>query len=203
MQFNPYFNKLAAAEYLLLIEPRKDLSDKITDIKKYFHEKYKAPEAIRGKPHITLVNFVQYTTFEERICQKLRSLSLSKAPLLMELRDYGSFPSHTIYINIISRLAVQNLVKNIRTEMQRLMKLNNGNRPHFILEPHLTIARKLKPWQYEQGWLEFSRKNFSGKLFIANNMILLRRDRAGGKYQLVERFGFGNIPVATKQAMLF
>ncbi len=197
-----YIKSISIAEYLLLIQPRKDLSDAIMDIKQSFYDKYKAPEAIKGRPHITLVNFVQYTGYEERIRHRLRNLAITKAPVCIELMDYGSFPSHTIYINIISRLAVQNLVKNIRTEMQQLLKLNNDNKPHFILEPHLTIARKLKPWQYEKSWLEFTNKNFSGK-FIANNMILLKKAAAETKYSIVEKFEFQNIPVAAKQVQLF
>lgn len=202
MQFNSSIKKFEVAEYLLLIQPRKDLSDSIVDIKKYFYNKYKAEEALRGKPHITLVNFVQYTTFEERIRQELRTISLSKAPFQINLLDYGSFPCHTIYINILSRPVIQSLVKTIRTEAQSLMKSNSDNRPHFILEPHLTIARKLKPWQYEQGWLEFNNKNFSGK-FVTTSMILLRRNLKGGKYEQVERFEFLNIPVIAKQTAMF
>lgn len=202
MQFNTSIKKLEVAEYLLLIQPRKDLSDKIVGIKKYFFEKYKAEEAIRGKPHIKLVNFVQYTTFEDRIRQRLRTISLSRSPFQIDLLDYGSFPSHTIYINILSRPAIQSLVKKIRSEAQNLMKLDNNNRPHFTLEPHLTIASKLKPWQYEQGWLEFSSKNFTGK-FIASSMILLRRNLEGGKYEQIERFEFQDIPVTAKQVALF
>ena len=64
-------------------------------------------------------------------------------PIKIELKDYGSFPSHTIYINVTSKVPIQSLVKQIRTETQRLMKLNEDNKPHFILEPHLTIAKKI------------------------------------------------------------
>jgi 2'-5' RNA ligase len=70
------------------------------------------------------------------------------------------------------------------------------------MEPHLTIARKLKPWQYEKGWLEYSNKHFSGR-FIANCMTLLRRPEGEMKYQLVQKFEFQNLPVATKQGELF
>lgn len=202
MHFYTEHSPHVLAEYLLLIQPRKDLSDAVSDIKKYFFNKYKADEAIRGKPHITLVNFVQYTAFEKRICQKLRTLSLSRSPFQIDLLDYGSFPSHTIYINILSRPAIQSLVRSVRAEAQSLMKPDNDNRPHFIMESYLTIARKLKPWQYEQGWLEFSNKNFTGK-FIANDMVLLRRDPDGGRYGLVERFEFQDIPPVAKQQVLF
>jgi 2'-5' RNA ligase len=123
-------------------------------------------------------------------------------PVKIELKDFGSFPSHTIYINITSKVPVQNLVKLIRTDAQRLMKLNDDNKPHFILEPHLTIARKLQPWQYEKGWLEYSHKHFTGR-FIASDMLLLKRPAGELKYQIVQRFAFENLPVSTTQGDLF
>jgi len=82
------------------------------------------------------------------------------------------------------------------------MKLNDDNKPHFIMEPHLTIARKLQPWQYEKGWLEYSNKHFTGR-FIADSMLLLKRPVGEMKYQIAERFQFQNLPVTTKQGELF
>jgi len=123
-------------------------------------------------------------------------------PFKVELKDFGSFPSHTIYINVTSKIPVQNLVKDIRTEGQRVMKLNEDHKPHFIMEPHLTIARKLKPWQYEKGWLEYSNKHFTGR-FIANGMTLLKRPVDEMKYHVAARFDFQNLPVTTKQGELF
>lgn len=40
-----YIKSISIAEYLLLLQPRKDLSDAIMDIKQAFYNKYKAPEA--------------------------------------------------------------------------------------------------------------------------------------------------------------
>ena len=119
----------------------------------------------------------------------------------VELKNFSSFPSHTIYINIVSKIPIVNTVKAVR-QAQKLMKINNDNKPHFILEPHLTIARKLKPWQYEKGWLEYSNKHFAGR-FIADSMSLLKRPAGELKYQLANRFEFQNMPVATKQGDLF
>jgi hypothetical protein len=107
-------------------------------------------------------------------------------------------PAIPIYINITSKVPVQSLVKQIRTETQRLMKLNDENKPHFILEPHLTIARRLLPWQYEKGWLEYSHRHFTGR-FIADAMLLLKRPVGELKYEIAQRFEFQNLPVGTKQ----
>ncbi|MES1217092.1 MAG: 2'-5' RNA ligase family protein [Bacteroidota bacterium] len=194
-------------EYLLVLSPHEELWNKIIEVKKDFADKYKSEHARWGKPHLTLVNFVQYNMMEERIINRLKTIAMGYPPFKVELKDYGSFPSHTIYINVISKLPVQNLVKEIRAEAQRLMKLNDDKKPHFFIEPHLTIARKLQPWQYEKGWLEYSNKHFTGR-FIADSMLLLKRpvgesDSYRMKYQIVQRFEFQNLPVTTKQGELF
>jgi 2'-5' RNA ligase len=194
-------------EYLLVIHPHEELRNKVMQVKKDFYETYQAETAIAGKPHLALVNFLQYEMMEERIINRLRTVAMGHHPFKVELKDYGSFPSHTIYINVLSKLPIQTLVKSIRTETQRLMKLNDDNKPHFMLEPQMTIARKLLPWQYEKGWLEYSHKHFTGR-FIADSMTLLRRlvgesDTDRMKYQVIQRFNFQNLPVATKQGELF
>jgi len=189
-------------EYLLVISPREELSHRIAKIKEEFAEKYKSDHAKWGKPQLALANFVQYEMMEERIIHRLRTIAMGYPPFKVELKDFGSFPSHTIYIGVTSKVPIQNLVKEIRSEGQRLMKLNEDNKPHFILEPHLTIARKLVPWQYEKGWLEYSNKHFTGR-FIADGMTLLKRAAGEIRYQVAERFSFQNLPVTTKQGELF
>ena len=194
-------------EYLLVLSPHKELSDRIMKVKEEFSEKYASDYAKSGRSQVSLVNFVQYAMMEERIINRLQNVAMAHYPFKVELKDFGSFPSHTIYINVISKVPVQSLVKLVRTETQRLMKLNDDNKPHFILEPHLTIARKLKPWQYEKGWLEYSNKNFTGR-FIADSMTLLKRpvgesDSYRMKYLVASRFEFQNMPVTTKQGELF
>jgi 2'-5' RNA ligase len=189
-------------EYLLILNPHEELRNKIMDIKKDFYEKYKAENARWSKPYLTLVNFLQYEMMEERIINRLNVIAMGYHPIKIELKDYGSFPSHTIYINVTSKLPIQGLVKTIRTETQRLMKFDEDNKPHFILEPHLTIARKLKPWQYEEGWQEYSHKHFTGR-FIADSILLLKRPHGEMKYEIAKRFEFQNLPVTTKQGELF
>lgn len=194
-------------EYLLVLSPHEELWNRIMKVKEAFAEEYKSDHARYGKPYITLATFSQYSMMEERILNRLRTVAMSYPPFKVELKDFGSFPSHTIYINVTSKLPVQGLVKEIRSGTQRLMKLNDDNKPHFIMEPHLTIARKLKPWQYEKGWLEYSNKHFTGR-FIANAMTLLKRPEGESdgyrmKYQVVEQFKLQNLPVVTKQGELF
>ena len=188
-------------EYLLILNPHEELRNKIMGVKKEFYDAYKAPNAKWGKPHVTLVKFRQLEMMEERIINRLKIVAMGYHPIKVELKDFGSFPSHTIYINITTKEPIRNLVKEIKP-WQKLLKLNDDNKPHFIDEPHLTIARQLKPWQYEKGWLEYSQKNFTGR-FIADSMLLLKRKVGDMAYQIAGRFEFQNLPVSTKQGELF
>jgi 2'-5' RNA ligase len=189
-------------EYLLALAPHEELAQRITQIRQGFAEKYKTEEAGRGRPWVPLVRFTQYAMMEERIIHRLQSVATGFSPFKVELKDYGSFPSHTIYIAVTSKLPVQQLVKTIRSNTQRLMKMSEEQKPHFILEPHINIARKLKPWQYEKGWLEFSHRQFSGR-FIADSMYLLRRPEGEGKFQSMLQFSFQDQQVVIRQGDLF
>lgn len=189
-------------EYLLVLNPHYELRNRIAQVKKEFYEKYNARTAIGGKPYVGMVAFTQYEMMEERILNRLKVIAMSFRPFKVELKDFGSFPSHTVYINITAKIPVQNLVKGIRGEAQRLLKLNEENKPHFIMEPHITIATKLLPWQYEKSWLEYSKRNFTGR-FIADAMLLLKRPAGENTWQVRDRFDFMNLPVTTKQGELF
>lgn len=199
--YENYTSQLRLNEYLVVLLPHEELRNRILQIRKDFYENYQAPSALGAKVHLTLASFTQLEMLEERIVNRLKMVAMGYHPFKVELKDYGSFPSHTLFINVTTKLPIQNLVREIR-ESQRLMKLDNEHKPHFLDDPHLAIARKLLPWQYERGWLEYSHRHFTGR-FIADSMLLLKR-RAGDKtYQIAQRFEFMNLPVSTKQGELF
>ena len=193
------------SEFLLVLNPHEELRNRIITIKKEFHEKYKGNSASKalatGRPQIALVKFETLEMMEERIVNRLKSIAMGYHPFKVELKDFGSYPSHTLFINVISKLPIQNLVKQIK-EAQRLMKLDKEHKPHFIEEPQITIARKLAPWQYEQAWLEYSNRHFTGR-FIADSMLLLKRREGQIAWQIVQRLEFMNLPVTTRQGALF
>ena len=188
-------------EYLLVLSPHEELRNKITSVKKEFYESFKASSALGGKPHLTLVKFDQLEMMEERLVSRLKTIAMGYPPFKVELKGFGSYPSHTIFINVASKLPIQNLVKELK-QVQKLMKMDNEHKPYFIDEPNMTIARKLVPWQYEKAWLEYSHRHFTGR-FIADSMLLLKRREGDKAFQIVQRFEFMNLPITTKQGELF
>lgn len=191
----------STAEYLMVLTPREDLWQTIMNIKLSFADKYRHPMASYTKPHLTLLKFYQAEANEDRIIRRFDSICVKQPAIKIELKDFQTFPSHTIFINVTSKVPIQNLVKELK-EAQPLLKYDANIKPFFMTEPHITIARQLVPWQHEKAWLEYSHSSFTGR-FIAHKMTLLKR-RVGDKhYQLVKDFFFKNQPPEVTQVSLF
>lgn len=173
-------------EYRIIIQPHEDLCNKINTIKKQFAEVFQLPVYHYSKPDITIVRFTQYEIMEERIIHRLKNIVTTIATFKVELKDFGSFPTHSIFINVATKSSIVALVKELRS-IQKLLKLNEEHKPHFITEPFITIAAKLLPWQYEKGWLEYSNTPFTA-MFMAEDILLLKRNTGEKKYQTVQRF---------------
>lgn len=187
-------------EYMVALQPHEELWNKILKVKKEFAASFDAPSAEWGKPQVVLARFTQLQLMEERIINRLKMVAMALPAFKVELKDFGSFPSHTIYINVGSKVPLQMVVKHLKTA-QLLLKTKE-HKPQFIDEFFITIARQLLPWQYEKGWLAYSHKHFTGR-FIANNMLLLRRKEGEKSYKTIDNFSFLNMPVVTTQGQLF
>ena len=188
-------------EYRIIIQPHEDLCEKINAIKRSFAESYQLPVYRYAKPDITLVRFTQYEMPEERIMLRLQNIATNYASFTIELKDFSSFPTHSIFINVASKTNIVALVKEIKS-IQKWMKPDDEHKPHYITEPFITIAAKLLPWQYEKAWVEFSNTNFTA-MFMTNEILLLKRKQGETKYKTVKRFQFLNQKTVTAQTSLF
>ena len=170
-------------------------------VKKYFSDSWECPAAAVGKPSITLARFQQYEMIEQRIVHRLQLMATAHASFVVELHDFGSFPTHSIFINVTTKTQIVELVKALRP-IQHLLRIDKDRKPHFITEPFITIARKLLPWQYEKGWLELSHTHFSGR-FVADHILLLRKRDGEKRYELVKKCKLMNVKERVSQGELF
>ena len=188
-------------EYLLVIQPNEDLTDEIMEIKKTFSETYQCPQAMHLKPQITLVKFSQYELAERRFVNRLRNIAMANQSFSIMLDDFGSLPSHTIYLKVQTTNRIMELIKELK-QVNAYIKPNAQTKPHFITEPMVSIAHKLLPWQYEKGWLEYSNTHFNAS-FMASELLLLKRNEDTKGYRVEERFPLLNQVKKLEQASLF
>jgi 2'-5' RNA ligase len=191
----------ATAEYLLVLEPHEALRSEIALVKKHFAETYDCPAAAFGKPNITLARFQQYEMIEKKVIHRLELVAHEQNSFTVELHDFGSFPTHSIFLNVTTKTQIVELVKALRP-MQQLLKIDKDRKTHFITEPDITIARKLLPWQYEKGWLELSNTHFSGR-FIADHLLLLRKRQGEKSYRMIKKMPLLNVKETIIQGQLF
>jgi 2'-5' RNA ligase len=196
-----YGKKVYAAEYMVVLQPHEDLYNKIMRMKQEFVDAYENKMAVALKPHIALVRFLQYQLKEPQIHNRIRMLAMSLPAFKVDLDGFGSYPSHTIYIKVQTQEPIKAIAKKLK-EAQSLMTINKENKPHFLNEPHIAISRKLLPWQYEKGWLEYSNRHFHGS-FIADQLLFMKRPHGSKAWQIIDRFTLLNLPVEAKQGDLF
>jgi hypothetical protein len=189
------------SEYLLVLRPHSALAEQVEQIRVNFNKKF-AIEYQLGAPQLAIANFFQYRMAQQRLQHHLRAVAKSLSPILVELKDFESLPTHSIFIGIATRTVLQNAIKTIRSSTQQHLLLNKQNKPHFMLEPQLPIAIKLLPWQYEKGWLEMQHQSFSGR-FVADALWLLQRPLQGKGWRLVEKFALLSQQQTGVQSTLF
>lgn len=188
------------SEYLLVLDIPEALRHKIEKARTELLEKYIIPQPPAGRPHVTLARFVMPEMVEEKFLYYVQVIAMAEKPFLIELKNYGSYPMHSIYINIANQQRVMQLIKNLK-ELRRFMK-SGGEDPYFLQDPTIPLAGRIDKKIYIEAVKEYTHKHFSGK-FVADAMLLLKRKSGEKKYQVLRRFDFQNLPVGASQGNLF
>ncbi|RYY17446.1 MAG: hypothetical protein EOO04_25400 [Chitinophagaceae bacterium] len=189
-------------EYFLIISLPRSLQEDIIRLRQDFHTKFETHHKIKGRPSLALALFLQYGTMQERVVDLFQRVAAFFAPVEVKLKDFGSFPKHSIHVAVEENSPLSMLGKNIRSQAKGLMQVNKETKPMITIEPHIGIARKLKPDVFEQSWRGYKEATFN-YCFIAGEMILLRRLTHDDGWQLVKAFEFRDKALPSTQGKLF
>ena len=193
--FNP-FNGISSApekdgklsddeyEYLLVVNLPRYLNAETMREKKYFSQQYKFPQAEKSKPHITLAVMHVDESCEDLIKTAIEELCMVQQPCEVRLSNYGFFPHHTIFLNVVNAFSLIDFVKSVKQKLQL-----PPSRSKFMLHPHLTIARGLTQEIFNNSKPEFETKEYKNS-FIVQSITLLKRKSAYDKCLVVGEFEF-------------
>lgn len=196
-----YLHSLDLYEYQLMLELPEALRQSVVQLKKEFSERYESAHVLQLKPQVTLARFSTWEMMEAKLLSRLQQIAMERAPFKVELKDFGSLPSHSIFIEAVSKLPLTSLVTALK-EAQRFMKADPAREPHFIQDFFVTIGHKLLPWQFENAWREYAHRQFSGR-FMAGDMLLLKRAPGEKKWKLCRRFAFESRALSVRQCSMF
>jgi len=176
-------------EYLLVISPDQKLLTALSQIKNQFQSLYGCEYSASLIPHITLINFVQLERNMEKVVDYFGRFSKRVNPFEVQLCGFGGFANHTIFANVATKRPIVKIVEDMQTKFSGLLQPLKHSAPHFIFNPHITIARKMSENQYNNAWEEWHNKEFNA-IFEVSEMILLKRKITGGKCETVAKFKF-------------
>jgi 2'-5' RNA ligase len=194
-------------EYLLVISPSGNVSADIAKIKRIFGEHYGCLFADRLISHLTLSNFIQGASYEERLIEWFKRYASSIDPLKINLNGFGMFKKHTIYVNVEQQKPLLEIIKGFKVRFRKQLQGFKEFPPVFVNHLHVTIARRMNDLQAERAWQDWQHREFEGA-FEANTMVLLRRtfDSLTGEtgyYKEVESFRFEGKNLYGRQLGLF
>lgn len=190
---------LNTAEYILVLQPHEALENKVLQVRQSFREKFDTIH-LGNRVNLTLVRFKTWQQMEERLIHRLDLTAMAFPPFRVYFKNYEALPAHTIFIHVPFTEGLRQLQNKLRSAA-RLMKTPDYT-PYFIQEPHIPIARRMNPQQFETAWKKYSTKSFNSS-FIAESMLLLKREQTDKAWKIVHRFAFMNLPVETVQGNLF
>lgn len=187
-------------EYLLLLNPHEELRNRIEKSRKELLEHYHVLQPPTGRPNVSLVRFSATAMMEEKIIHRLQLIAMEEKPFVVELKDYGSYPMHAIFIRIANQSRVLELIKNLK-QARQLLKAAGGE-PYFLLDPQIALAGRIPREKYLEIMKEYLHKKFTGR-FLADSFLLLKRRKNDKKFEVLRRFNFECIPVSIAQGVLF
>ena len=187
-------------EYRLVIPLSDTLQEKMNAVRASLHERHRIKATFELQPSLTILKFHAFETIEPRLMERMQQVAMGHNPFKIELENYAAYPSHTVYVDVLTKSPFNELTKSLK-KIKWLMNIPQ-HEPHFINEPHLIIAQRLKPMQFISLWMECEHTAFTGR-FIADAMVLMKRNVATHKYEELKRMEFMALPVGVKQGELF
>ena len=166
------FSEQSLYKYLLVIEPGKDVYEKVMQEKQSFAELYKQQVAVKTKPHLTVANFMAHEAMEETVIRYLHRILNAEKSFEVTLNNYSGFPPHTVYVRVQDHKPFKELIAKLQPVAQ-YVKANTLLPMKLISRPHVTIAKRLSERIYDKAMLDFSQRVFH-ESFVANKLVLLR-----------------------------
>ena len=172
-------------EYLLFISPSEKIKGEVMMMKEEFHQHYNHIQAIKSKPHVTLINFGASVATEEILILRINEVAKSCQPFDVVLNGVNHFKPHTVFVDIANPEFIVQLVKSLHDALHLPPKYS-----FFSRRPHMTIAKGLDTIKFQKAILELADKKYTDS-FLTDRIILMKRRNSFMRYELVKEFKLG------------
>lgn len=169
----PHDSSQGCYEYLLVINPGKEVNEKLIAEKQMFYDDYKEKATINTKPHITVASFLAKEGMENTIIRWMQRICSKQQSFAVTLNNYGGFPPDTIYLRIQNEAPFLRLAKELSVVNAYI---NSSSCPPMLLtpRPHVSIANNLSEEIFFKALTKYAHKSFH-ESFLVNELLLLKR----------------------------
>ncbi|MCP9292754.1 2'-5' RNA ligase family protein [Gracilimonas sediminicola] len=176
-------------EFLILIEPPKNVTDYVSILKKELKEEFGSFKSGKSKAHITVSNFlVTQKRMDDVLAKVQRRVSLFST-FEMRLQDFRVFESgNTFYIGVQPSHTFNSLIsefKSIKKEVVKTTKFYSSE------TPHLTIGRNFNTKVFRQIKDRYLEKPFF-YTFDVRKLTVLTRSNSKENYELYSHINLQN-----------
>lgn len=164
--------------YFIALVPEGELYEEMMSLKNGIAIKYGSKAALKSPPHITLyMPFKWKEEKEKKLFDVLEEFSRIHEPVIVELKDFGSFKPRVIYIHVEDNESLNVIQKELIRALKTNLKIIDKGFEERPFRPHMTIAfRDLKKPMFFKAWEEeFKDKKFSAS-FTAHSIVLLKHN---------------------------
>lgn len=166
--------------YFIAILPPANVSLSIDDIRKQCSWDYQVYSALKPPVHITLAPpFKLHTGMEPKLIASLETARNFTA-FNQELKNFDSFPPHTVYINAVKNIGIVTLYQLVKSVLKPFTKDTKGS-----IKPHITIAYRDINDVYPKIIEEYKKRTFRAQ-FMVNKFSLLKHD--GKQWNIIKDY---------------
>ncbi len=177
--------------YFIAIIPPNDLINHIELGKLALANKYNCKEALKQMSCLPLqIPFQQLPFREEIIIGKLRRFAHKQHPIMVKINGYGSFPEHSVFLNIKNAAPIKSLQQNLTHFLQSELNFSDQMVGYNTYKPHIMVATKDIRTKFRKIWNDYKSKKFEAN-FQASSMFLLKHNYIN--WEIVEEFKFKGI----------
>jgi len=125
------------------------------DIKASFYDNYDCDNSKNRIPHLTVANYGNWIEKENEIFLIFENFAKYISAFTVRLDGFGSYRQDTIYVKVKNKAVIRGMTKNLKKIAFDKLKVHEMDAPYFSTDPHITIAMKMTPLQFNRAFPEW------------------------------------------------
>jgi 2'-5' RNA ligase len=175
-------------DYLLIVTPGTQINNDVKAMKKLIALELGMNSNRISEAHISLFRSEFPVKYQDDFIHLLENIAKKQSGFTLYTSRFDHFEhgngsdKHTIYVNVANPKPMAELHKKILQEFDIRQT---------TYKPHISLARAISTAEFQKVYDHFNNQIFV-RSFQCRSFTLLRRPAAGGSYEPVKEFVFGN-----------